>query len=199
MILATMPKGTSGGGGLSREEAVDVLAADLLAKVPPAFEAEPTRERLRKLGPTQPLTIHLRQEVALLNRVLALATSTLANLRLAIAGTIALNEELAEALDALAAARVPCRLAKVSWPAAGLGGWFAGLLTRHDQLWRWLTTGRPRSFLLSGFFNPGVGSGGALGSPWKKLLLLAASPGCCCHLLGSCQTAITVGPASRAS
>lgn len=157
MILATMPKGASGGGGLSREEAVDALAADLLAKVPAAFEPEPTRERVRKLGPTQPLTIHLRQEVDRLNKVLALTQGTLANLRLAIAGTIALNEELSEALDALAQARVPARLAKVSWPAAGLGGWFAGLLTRHDQLFRWLNSGRPRSFLISGFFNPGVG------------------------------------------
>lgn len=41
-----------------------------------------------------------------------------------------------------------------SWEASGSGSWFAGLLARHDQLHRWLTGGRPRSYWLPGFFNP---------------------------------------------
>lgn len=46
------------------------------------------RERLRKLqgGPTQPLTVHLRQEIDRLNIIITLTTTTLKNLRLAIAG-----------------------------------------------------------------------------------------------------------------
>ena len=46
------------------------------------------RERLRKLpgGPAQPLTVHLRQEIDRVNVILALTATTLANLRLAIAG-----------------------------------------------------------------------------------------------------------------
>jgi hypothetical protein len=86
--------------------------------------------------------------------VIALVSSTLADLRLAIAGTIALSTDLAEALDALAAARVPRRWGRVSWEASGAGAWFSGLLARHDQLARWLTGGRPKSYWMGGFFNP---------------------------------------------
>jgi hypothetical protein len=151
-----------------------------------------------------------------LNVVIAAVASTLTDLRLAIAGTIALSDELAEALDALFAARVPAKWARISWEvrrpllqrilqlvglvvqllattpcrsvpcccyspaewsqqpktvlhkrlgnltmhccawaqASGSGAWFAGLLARHDQLHRWLTGGRPKSFWMPGFFNP---------------------------------------------
>lgn len=57
-------------------------------QVPAQFEKEDVRERLRKMpgGPTQPLTVHLRQEIDRLNIVIALTSLTLRNLRLAIAG-----------------------------------------------------------------------------------------------------------------
>lgn len=73
------------------------------------------RERVRKLpgGPSMPLTIHLRQEIDRLNRVLGAAGATLRTLRLAIAGTVALSDDLAEALDALHSARVPKRWLKI--------------------------------------------------------------------------------------
>ena len=56
--------------------------------MPPLFDKEDTRERLRKLagGPSQPLTIHLRQEIDRLNLLLALASAMLKEVRLAIAG-----------------------------------------------------------------------------------------------------------------
>ena len=56
--------------------------------MPPLFDRETVRERLQQLpgGPTQPLTVHLRQEIDRLNAVIALTTATLRNLRLAIAG-----------------------------------------------------------------------------------------------------------------
>eukprot|EP00879_Flechtneria_rotunda_P023748 GHRR01025141.1.p1 GENE.GHRR01025141.1~~GHRR01025141.1.p1 ORF type:complete len:364 (+),score=99.40 GHRR01025141.1:346-1437(+) len=155
-ILDTMPKGSGGGGGLSREEMVDKICEDLLSKCPPMFDKEDVRERLKKLagGPTQPLTVHLRQEIDRLNIIVKLATTTLTNLRLAIAGTIALSGNLIEALDALFMARIPTAWLKKSWEAATLGNWFSGLLQRQDQLAKWLTMGRPRAYWLTGFFNP---------------------------------------------
>ena len=73
-VVSTMPKSGGGGDGLSPAEIVDKIAEDLLAKVPETFEAEPTKERLRKLpgGPTQLLTVHLRQEIDRLNIILDL-------------------------------------------------------------------------------------------------------------------------------
>ena len=59
-------------------------------QVPPLFEKEPMRDKLQRLpgGPTQPLTVHLRQEIDRLNTVLVRTAATLRNLRLAIAGAL---------------------------------------------------------------------------------------------------------------
>lgn len=75
----------------------------------PRCAGEDVRERVRRLpgGPSMPLTIHLRQEIDRLNRVLGAAGATLRTLRLAIAGTVAMSDDLAEALEALHSARVP--------------------------------------------------------------------------------------------
>jgi dynein heavy chain len=142
--------------GPTREQEVDRVAADLLARLPPAFDKEQVRERLRLLpgGPLQPLTVHLRQEVDRLGAVLSAVRQTLSQLRLALAGAAALSGPLPEALAAIHSGKPPPAWAKLGWEASSLGGWFGGLLQRHEQLVRWLRDGRPRSFWLGGFFNP---------------------------------------------
>ena len=155
-VVSTMPKSGGGGDGLSPAEIVDKIAEDLLGKVPETFEAEPTKDKLRKLpgGPTQPLTVHLRQEIDRLNIILDLTRSTLKNLRLAVAGTVALSGDLVDALDALFDANVPPKWLKKSWESSTIGSWFQGLLQRYDQLDKWLHRGRPKAYWLTGFFNP---------------------------------------------
>lgn len=88
-ILDTMPKGGTAVGGLSREEVVDKICEDLLSKVPPLFDREETKEKLKKLpgGPVQPMTVHLRQEIDRLNIITKLATTTLKVSRLGRLGT----------------------------------------------------------------------------------------------------------------
>lgn len=98
--------------------------------------------------------MHLRQEIDRLNIITKLATTTLKNLRLAIAGTVALSGGLIDALDALFMARIPKAWLAKSWEAATLGNWFTGLLQRYDQLNKWLNIGRPRAYWMTGFFNP---------------------------------------------
>ena len=79
----------------------------------------------------------------------------LANLKLAIAGTIVMSPDLADALDALFMARVPATWTKVSQLVApNMGVWFVNILTRAEQFTAWLRSGRPSSFWLTGFFNP---------------------------------------------
>jgi len=155
-IIETMPKSGGGGGGMSPEELVDKTAEELLAKVPATFHKEDTMDKLRKLpgGPVQPLTVHLRQEIDRLNTILDITRKTLSNLRLAIAGTIALSGDLVDALSCLFNSRIPASWLGKSWESATLGNWFAGLLQRFDQLHRWLNTGRPKAYWLTGFFNP---------------------------------------------
>ena len=155
-VVSTMPKSGGGGGGKSPAEVVDAIAEDLLSKVPKMFETERAKIALNKLpgGPTQPLTVHLRQEIDRLNIIVDLTTKTLKNLRLAIAGTVALSGDLVDALDALFDAKIPAKWLKWSWESGALGTWFQGLLQRHKQLETWLTKGRPKAYWLTGFFNP---------------------------------------------
>jgi len=155
-ILETMPKTGGGAGGMTREEVVDKTAEELIAKVPTPFHKEESMDKLKKLpgGPAQPLTVFLRQEIDRLNTIIVLTASTLKNLRLAIAGTVALSEDLVAALDALFDARIPPAWLKKSWEAGTLGNWFVGLLSRYDQLHKWLNNGRPKAYWLTGWFNP---------------------------------------------
>lgn len=139
---------------------LDILTClyDSATQVPAMFDKEELREKLKKLqgGPTTPLNVHLRQELDRLNIVIKLTASTLKNLRLAIAGTIALSGGLIDSLDALFNARIPQDWLKKSWEASTLGNWFLGLLQRYDQLNKWLNAGRPKAYWMTGFFNPQV-------------------------------------------
>lgn len=59
-----------------------------ILQCPETIGAEEVKEKLKRLpgGPTQPLTVHLRQEIDRLNIIIRLSRETLTNLRLAIAG-----------------------------------------------------------------------------------------------------------------
>jgi dynein heavy chain, axonemal len=165
-ILETQPKTGGGGGGLTREEVVNNAAGEFLSKMPPDFRLDDVRERINKMGSGNPLNICLRQEVERLQAMIRIARTTLKvllliypnltpqNLQLAIAGTIALNQQLIDALNSLFDARVPPSWLKASWAAPTLGLWFTGLIQRYEQWDRWLNQGRPKSFWLTGFFNP---------------------------------------------
>jgi len=43
---------------------------------------------------------------------------------------------------------------ELSWLTPGLGVWYSGLILRDGQYRTWLSSGRPSSFWMTGFFNP---------------------------------------------
>jgi len=143
-------------GTEDQQDLVSKTVGELLATLPPQFDPIETLDILQKLpgGAQQPLTIHLRQEIDRLNIVMSTVKSTLESLQLTIAGTIALNDSLASVLIALQTARPPASWMKLGWEAGTLSSWWLGLSQRHDQLYRWLNSGRPKSYWLTGFFNP---------------------------------------------
>ena len=78
------------------------------------------------------------------------------DLKLAIEGTIIMSEDLKDALDNMFDARVPNSWRKISWEASTLGFWFSELQDRDTQFRSWCFEGRPKSFWMTGFFNPQV-------------------------------------------
>mmetsp|Transcript_13743 Transcript_13743/g.31844 ORF Transcript_13743/g.31844 Transcript_13743/m.31844 type:complete len:4493 (+) Transcript_13743:136-13614(+) len=154
-ILETQPKtGGGGSGGLTREDIVNAQAGELLQKMPPNINMDDAKQAINKMGGTNPINIAFRQELDRLQKVLELTRNTLRDLQLAIAGTIVLAAALIDAMNALFDARVPGSWSEISWQAPTLGVWFPGLLGRYEQWDKWLRNGRPKSFWLTGFFNP---------------------------------------------
>jgi dynein heavy chain len=154
-ILDIQPKEGGGGGGLTREEIVLNMVNDLQAKLPPDYKPDDVKTGIKGLGGMgKPLNICLKQEIDQLQKVITTVRRMLAALKLAIAGTIVMSPELAEALDALFMARVPPAWVKVSkLIAPNMGVWWLNILNRAEQFTNWLRNGRPNTFWLTGFFN----------------------------------------------
>jgi dynein heavy chain len=153
-IMSIQPKDSGGGSGETRESVVFKLADDMLNKLPPDYQPHEVRERLKLMGHLQPLNIFLRQEIDRMQRVITSVRNTLTDLKLAIEGTIIMNENLRDALDSMYDAKVPALWKKVSWESTTLGFWFTEFLERNEQFSRWIFEGRPVCFWMTGFFNP---------------------------------------------
>jgi len=154
-ILSVQPKDSSqGSGGETREDVVYKMAEDMLAKLPKMFVPYEVKERLKVMGALKPMNIFLRQEIDRMQRVIKLVSTTLVDLKLAIEGTIIMNENLRDALDSMYDARIPNQWLKISWPSSTLGFWFTELIDRHTQFHSWCFSGQPKCFWMTGFFNP---------------------------------------------
>ncbi|KAK7078520.1 Dynein heavy chain 8, axonemal, partial [Halocaridina rubra] len=112
------------------------------------------REAITRMGAILPMNIFLRQELDRMVKVLKVVRHTLQNMNLAIEGIIIMSSSLKDTFDAMYDARVPERWRKISWESSTLGFWFTELLERDLQFRRWYTHGRPKSFWITGFFNP---------------------------------------------
>ncbi|XP_050432698.1 dynein axonemal heavy chain 5 [Adelges cooleyi] len=153
-ILSVQPKEGGGGGGETRESVVYHLAEDMLKKLPKQYKDFEVKESLQRMGALLPMNIFLRQEIDRVKKVLGIVRKTLCDLKLAIDGTIVMSQGLRESLDAMYDARIPQRWQKVSWESATLGFWFTELLERDNQFRKWIISGRPNVFWMTGFFNP---------------------------------------------
>lgn len=78
-----------------------------------SLKRQQVRERLKKMGPLQPMNIFLRQEIDRMQRIIVLVRNTLTDLKLAIDGTIIMSENLRDALDCMYDARIPARWMRV--------------------------------------------------------------------------------------
>uniref|UniRef100_A0A8P4K4W9 AAA+ ATPase domain-containing protein n=1 Tax=Dicentrarchus labrax TaxID=13489 RepID=A0A8P4K4W9_DICLA len=153
-ITNIQPKESGGGSGETRESIVYKMAGDMLEKLPRNYVPHEVRARLLKMGALNPMNIFLRQEVDRMQRIIGVVRTSLTDLKLAIDGTIIMSENLRDALDNIFDARVPNLWRKISWESSTLGFWFTELLERNKQFYSWVFEGRPKTFWMTGFFNP---------------------------------------------
>ncbi|XP_014678787.1 PREDICTED: LOW QUALITY PROTEIN: dynein heavy chain 5, axonemal-like, partial [Priapulus caudatus] len=153
-ILSIQPKDVSDSSGETRESVVYRIAQDMFDKLPPDYVSHEVKARIRSQGALSSLNVFLRQEIERMQHVLAVVRATLADLRLAIDGSIVMTDALADTLTCLYDSIVPHGWAKVSWQSSTLGFWFTELLERDAQFRSWCYVGRPSCFWMTGFFNP---------------------------------------------
>ena len=107
-----------------------------------------------------PLNIFLYQEVQRLQMAISNVRFTLEIVVQAIRGEVVVTAEIMDSINAIYDARVPKIWLyspagdELSWLAPNLGVWYSGLVTRDHQYRSWLSSGRPTSFWMTGFFNP---------------------------------------------
>jgi dynein heavy chain len=150
-ILSLQPA-TSGGGGKTPEQVVDELAADILSKVPEPFDLEMAREKYPVTYEESMNTV-LVQELTRFNGLLVVLRQSLFDVRKAMKGLVVMSAELEQVFHAMSDGRVPGMWAAVAYPSLKpLGTWVADLVQRLVFLQKWLDSGSPASFWISGFF-----------------------------------------------
>ena len=140
---------------MSLEEIVDKIARTCW-EGPGGVRPEITKDKLRKLpgGPTQPLTVHLRQEIDRLNIILDPRDED-AEEPAAGGGRHGGAERRPGGRAGRAVRRErPAEVAPEVLGERHHRDVVPRLLQRHDQLEKWLNKGRPKAYWLTGFFNP---------------------------------------------
>jgi dynein heavy chain len=94
-LITTESGGGGGGGGASAEDALDILAEDILTRTPQAYD----RERIMKKYPIrfdESMNTVLSQELLRYNGLINVVRSSLADLRKALKGLIVMSSDLEE-------------------------------------------------------------------------------------------------------
>ena len=150
-ILSLQPA-TAGGGGKTPEEVVDELAEDILDKVPLPFDIERAREKYPVTYEESMNTV-LVQELTRFNGLVVVLRQSLVDVRKAMKGLVVMSAELEQVFNSMSDGRVPGMWAAVAYPSLKpLGTWVADLVQRLNFLQKWLDSGSPDSFWISGFF-----------------------------------------------
>jgi len=136
-------------------------ASELLERVPADYVEDDYKLKIQKLGGlTVPLNIFLFQEIQRLQNVIMKVRTMLTSLQQAIRGEVVMTEELQSGLISMFEAKPPTPWVftvagdEFSWICPTLGLWFSSFMQRNEQNYTWLTTHRPWSIWITGFFNP---------------------------------------------
>ncbi|XP_057295129.1 dynein axonemal heavy chain 10-like [Hydractinia symbiolongicarpus] len=152
-LVELQPQTGGDSGGISREEFIGKIAADIQSKLPPSYDVSGIR---KKIGANvAPTSIVLLQELDRFNVLIKKMKTTLANLQRALAGEVGMDNELDEVARALFNGQLPPSWRKLA-PATlkNLGGWMEHFMKRHEQYMSWVKEGEPKVIWLSGLHIP---------------------------------------------
>jgi len=134
------------------------VVEDLEKEVPELFDMITMSQRIED---ENPYVCVVMQECERMNKLMGEINRSLAELKLGLLGALNMSDLMEALLTALFLQQVPATWTKVGYPSLkGLAGWFADMILRQAQLFRW-TDGNgcpskttPKSVWISGMFNP---------------------------------------------
>ncbi len=151
VILGLLPR-TGGGSGGSLEEVIKAKCAEMLEKLPKAFD-------VFEVGKKYPIRYEecmntvLQQELIRYNRMIVKILSTLDGLRKAMDGLVSMSDELDDVFNSMVDNKVPASWTKVAYPSLKpLGSWTLDFIARLKMFQDWIDQGAPASFWVSGFY-----------------------------------------------
>ncbi|XP_014680873.1 PREDICTED: dynein heavy chain 2, axonemal-like [Priapulus caudatus] len=152
-LLSLKPQVSAVQGGVSQEDKVLEMAADVLRRIPPDIDYDGTA-KLLSTDPS-PLNVVLLQEIQRYNALLQEIRTSLIDLEKGIKGLVVMSADLEEIFTCINDGRVPPAWAKTYPSLKSLGTWTRDLVLRIDQFETWATrTHPPTIFWLSGFTFP---------------------------------------------
>ena len=171
-ILMLQPRDAGGGGGMSADEIVLELCANMAEQVPALLnedDAGDTTFVVQENGLLPSLAIVLQQEMIKFNRLLNLMNSSLVDMKKAINGFIVMSSDLDAMYTSCMNNQLPGIWNKVSFATLKtLASWLKDVIFRIDFLRTWLHEGQPKAFALPVFFFPQGFMTGALQTYARK-------------------------------
>ncbi|CAK1584360.1 unnamed protein product [Parnassius mnemosyne] len=152
-LIDLQPQTSEVGGAMSREDFIDSIAVDVLAKLPPLYEIWRVRKQF-EMNITPSLVV-LLQELERFNRLIAKMRSTLSQLRKALAGEIGMDAVLDNVAWGLYNGQLPAAWRALA-PASckPLAAWVHHFTERARQYTDWASVEEPLVMWLSGLHVP---------------------------------------------
>merc|ERR1712127_682784 len=142
-----------GGEGMSDEERVAEMAADIEEKVPEPIDLEATKKQMK--GEASPLNIVLFQEIERYNVLLIQIKEAVIDVQKGIKGLVVMSAELEATYQCMLASIVPPSWKKIYPSMKPLAAWVLDLIDRIAMFAEWATTHRPPViFWMSAFSFP---------------------------------------------
>ncbi|KAI9188053.1 hypothetical protein H9P43_002444 [Blastocladiella emersonii ATCC 22665] len=152
MTLVSLQPQVQTGTGVTREDKVLALAADLQRRVPNEIDYEYAYKLVQ--ADQSPTLVVLLQEIKRYNSLLASMRQSLADLQNGIKGIVLMTPELEEMFTCIFDARVPPEWARAYPSVKLLAAWIRDLGMRVDFFADWARGNEPKLYWLSAFTFP---------------------------------------------
>ncbi|KAJ3375748.1 Dynein heavy chain 2, axonemal [Allomyces arbusculus] len=152
-LVSLQPQVVSAAGGMTVEDKVLAMAADLTRKVPADLDLE-MAYRAAQLDTQNPILVVLVQEIKRYNSLLQSMRASLADLQNGIRGIVLMTPELEEMFTCIVDGRVPPSWVKAYPSVKMLAAWIRDLNQRVEFFADWAHGTEPKSYWLGAFTFP---------------------------------------------